>query len=237
MEQNVDLPDYLPEDESPSQEPDKAVTRVGNGQDGNSWLGAATNFLSRSFYWWPARPPLPPVNLPTNQNPPAATSHRCLSELERQRWERASNSERQHEASVTLMLLSQVRRADSGVSLKSDDVLTENGSICSNQIVLTDRNEASRTSWNFYLFIFDLTFLPAVCFQGRAAEFSCAFRSSQTSCVSPSAQLTAASIIDSVITSQIMTRAQNSEWVSVIKYFITFIQSAHNDQKQKRKSS
>ncbi|KAM8728813.1 armadillo repeat-containing protein 1-like [Acanthopagrus schlegelii] len=51
VEQNVDLPDYLPEDESPSQEPDKAVTRVGNGQDGNSWLGAATNFLSRSFYW------------------------------------------------------------------------------------------------------------------------------------------------------------------------------------------
>lgn len=51
VEQNVDLPDYLPEDESPSQEPDKAVTRVGSGQDGTSWLGAATNFLSRSFYW------------------------------------------------------------------------------------------------------------------------------------------------------------------------------------------
>ncbi|XP_068582320.1 armadillo repeat-containing protein 1-like isoform X1 [Cebidichthys violaceus] len=51
VEQNVDLPDYLPEEESPSQEPDKAVTRVGSGQDGNSWLGAATNFLSRSFYW------------------------------------------------------------------------------------------------------------------------------------------------------------------------------------------
>ncbi|XP_029309359.1 armadillo repeat-containing protein 1-like [Cottoperca gobio] len=51
VEQNADLPDYLPEDESPSLEPDKAVTRVGSGQDGNSWLGAATNFLSRSFYW------------------------------------------------------------------------------------------------------------------------------------------------------------------------------------------
>ncbi|XP_075993295.1 armadillo repeat-containing protein 1-like isoform X2 [Genypterus blacodes] len=51
VEQNMDLPDYLPEDESPSQEPDKAVTRVGSGQDGSSWLGAATNFLSRSFYW------------------------------------------------------------------------------------------------------------------------------------------------------------------------------------------
>ncbi|XP_030016299.1 armadillo repeat-containing protein 1-like isoform X2 [Sphaeramia orbicularis] len=51
VEQNQDLPDYLPEDESPSQEPDKAVSRVGSGQDGASWLGAAANFLSRSFYW------------------------------------------------------------------------------------------------------------------------------------------------------------------------------------------
>ncbi|XP_034535324.1 armadillo repeat-containing protein 1-like [Notolabrus celidotus] len=51
VEQNVNLPDYLPEDESPSQEPDKAVTRVGSGQEGAGWLGTATNFLSRSFYW------------------------------------------------------------------------------------------------------------------------------------------------------------------------------------------
>lgn len=51
VEHNVDLPDYLPEDESPSQEPDKAVSRVGSDQGGSSWLGAATNFLSRSFYW------------------------------------------------------------------------------------------------------------------------------------------------------------------------------------------
>lgn len=51
VEQNEDLPDYLPEDESPSQEPDKAVTRVGSSQDGATWLGAAANFLSRSFYW------------------------------------------------------------------------------------------------------------------------------------------------------------------------------------------
>lgn len=51
VEQNVDLPDYLPEEESPSQEPNKAVSRVGSGQDANSWLGAAANFLSRSFYW------------------------------------------------------------------------------------------------------------------------------------------------------------------------------------------
>ncbi|XP_059200767.1 armadillo repeat-containing protein 1-like [Centropristis striata] len=51
VEANLDLPDYLPEDESPSQEPDKAVSRVGSGQDGSSWVGAAANFLSRSFYW------------------------------------------------------------------------------------------------------------------------------------------------------------------------------------------
>ncbi|KAM3865808.1 armadillo repeat-containing protein 1-like [Diretmus argenteus] len=51
VEQNLDLPDYLPEEESPSQEPDKAVSRVGSGQDGSTWLGTAANFLSRSFYW------------------------------------------------------------------------------------------------------------------------------------------------------------------------------------------
>uniref|UniRef100_A0A3P9MEF1 Armadillo repeat-containing protein 1 n=1 Tax=Oryzias latipes TaxID=8090 RepID=A0A3P9MEF1_ORYLA len=51
VERNEDLPEYLPEDESPSQEPDKAVTRIGSSQDGASWLGAAANFLSRSFYW------------------------------------------------------------------------------------------------------------------------------------------------------------------------------------------
>ncbi|XP_070990023.1 armadillo repeat-containing protein 1-like [Oncorhynchus clarkii lewisi] len=51
VEQNVALPDYLPEEESPSHEPDKAVTCVGTGQDGASWLGTAANFLSRSFFW------------------------------------------------------------------------------------------------------------------------------------------------------------------------------------------
>lgn len=51
VERNEDLPEYLPEDESPSQEPDKAVSRVGSSQDSASWLGAAANFLSRSFYW------------------------------------------------------------------------------------------------------------------------------------------------------------------------------------------
>ncbi|XP_062377514.1 armadillo repeat-containing protein 1 [Sardina pilchardus] len=51
VEQNTDLPDYLPEDESPSQEPHKAVSRLGSMQDGSGWLSTAANFLSRSFYW------------------------------------------------------------------------------------------------------------------------------------------------------------------------------------------
>ncbi|XP_016385603.1 armadillo repeat-containing protein 1-like [Sinocyclocheilus rhinocerous] len=51
VEQNISLPDYLPEDESPSQEQYKAVTRLGSVQDGASWLSTAANFLSRSFYW------------------------------------------------------------------------------------------------------------------------------------------------------------------------------------------
>ncbi|XP_064202471.1 armadillo repeat-containing protein 1-like [Anguilla rostrata] len=51
VEQNTDLPDYLPEEESPSQEPDKAVSRVGSTQEGVGWLNTAANFLSRSFYW------------------------------------------------------------------------------------------------------------------------------------------------------------------------------------------
>lgn len=53
VEENTDIPDYLPEEESPSQEQDKAVTRVGSITDGMGWLSTAANFLSRSFYWWP----------------------------------------------------------------------------------------------------------------------------------------------------------------------------------------
>ncbi|XP_063779869.1 armadillo repeat-containing protein 1 isoform X2 [Pseudophryne corroboree] len=52
VEQNTDLPDYLPEDESPMKEQDKAVSRVGTHMDsGSNWLSTAANFLSRSFYW------------------------------------------------------------------------------------------------------------------------------------------------------------------------------------------
>ncbi|ELW64679.1 Armadillo repeat-containing protein 1 [Tupaia chinensis] len=52
VEQNTELPDYLPEDESPTKEQDKAVSRVGSHPEGGaSWLSTAANFLSRSFYW------------------------------------------------------------------------------------------------------------------------------------------------------------------------------------------
>lgn len=51
VEENTDIPDYLPEEESPSQEQDKAVTRVGSITDGMGWLSTAANFLTRSFYW------------------------------------------------------------------------------------------------------------------------------------------------------------------------------------------
>ena len=51
VEENTNIPDYLPEEESPSQEPDKAVTRVGSITDGAGWLSTAANFLTRSFYW------------------------------------------------------------------------------------------------------------------------------------------------------------------------------------------
>ncbi|KAL4624601.1 armadillo repeat-containing protein 1-like [Arapaima gigas] len=51
LEQNTELPDYLPEEESPSQEADKAVSRMGSTQGGVGWLNTAANFLSRSFYW------------------------------------------------------------------------------------------------------------------------------------------------------------------------------------------
>ncbi|KAJ1192281.1 hypothetical protein NDU88_001592 [Pleurodeles waltl] len=52
VEQNTDLPDYLPEDESPSKEQDKAVSRVGSHMEGGgTWFSTAANFLSRSFYW------------------------------------------------------------------------------------------------------------------------------------------------------------------------------------------
>lgn len=51
VQENTNIPDYLPEEESPSHEPDKAVTRVGSITDGMGWVNTAANFLTRSFYW------------------------------------------------------------------------------------------------------------------------------------------------------------------------------------------
>ncbi|KAI4799809.1 hypothetical protein KUCAC02_016638 [Chaenocephalus aceratus] len=50
-DQDQELPDYLPEDESPSVDPEQALTRGRSERGGSRWLGAASNFLSRSFYW------------------------------------------------------------------------------------------------------------------------------------------------------------------------------------------
>lgn len=52
VQENSNLPDYLPEDESPEKEVGKAVSRTGAKQDANgSWLNAAASFLTKTFYW------------------------------------------------------------------------------------------------------------------------------------------------------------------------------------------
>lgn len=52
VEENSHLPDYLPEDESPEKELDRAVSRTGAKQDtGGSWLNTAASFLTKNFYW------------------------------------------------------------------------------------------------------------------------------------------------------------------------------------------
>lgn len=51
-EENVSIPDYLPEDESPESETDRAVSRTAaKDNTTGSWLGSAATFLTRSFYW------------------------------------------------------------------------------------------------------------------------------------------------------------------------------------------
>ncbi|XP_066507928.1 armadillo repeat-containing protein 1-like [Hoplias malabaricus] len=45
------LPEYLSEDDSPSVEREKVLSRVGSASEGSGWLASAANFLSRSFYW------------------------------------------------------------------------------------------------------------------------------------------------------------------------------------------
>nr|XP_012807289.2 armadillo repeat-containing protein 1-like [Jaculus jaculus] len=52
VEENTELPHYLPKDGSPSQGQDEAVSRVGSRPEGGaSCLSTAANFLSRSSYW------------------------------------------------------------------------------------------------------------------------------------------------------------------------------------------
>ncbi|TSP79462.1 Armadillo repeat-containing protein 1 [Bagarius yarrelli] len=52
VEQNHHLPDYLPEDESPEKETDRAVSRTAAKQDtSGSWLSSAASFLTKTFYW------------------------------------------------------------------------------------------------------------------------------------------------------------------------------------------
>lgn len=52
VEENSHLPDYLPEEESPEKELDRAVSRTGAKQDaGGSWLNTAASFLTKTFYW------------------------------------------------------------------------------------------------------------------------------------------------------------------------------------------
>lgn len=52
IEENRNLPDYLPEDESPERETDRAVSRTAAKQDASgSWLSSAASFLTKTFYW------------------------------------------------------------------------------------------------------------------------------------------------------------------------------------------
>lgn len=46
------LPDYLPEEESPQKDLEKALTHPGSKDETRgSWLNAAAGFLSKTFYW------------------------------------------------------------------------------------------------------------------------------------------------------------------------------------------
>ncbi|NP_001316212.1 armadillo repeat containing 1, like [Ictalurus punctatus] len=52
IEENHHLPDYLPEDESPEKQTDRAVSRTAAKQDASgSWLSSAASFLTKTFYW------------------------------------------------------------------------------------------------------------------------------------------------------------------------------------------
>ncbi|KAK2856322.1 hypothetical protein Q5P01_005057 [Channa striata] len=52
VQQNSALPDYLPEEESPQREVDRAISRTTAKEDSSgSWLNAAASFLTKTFYW------------------------------------------------------------------------------------------------------------------------------------------------------------------------------------------
>ncbi|XP_066528593.1 armadillo repeat containing 1, like [Hoplias malabaricus] len=52
VEENSHLPDYLPEDESPEKETDRAISRTTAKQESSgSWLNTAASFLTKTFYW------------------------------------------------------------------------------------------------------------------------------------------------------------------------------------------
>ncbi|KAI3364360.1 hypothetical protein L3Q82_011163 [Scortum barcoo] len=52
VQQNAALPDYLPEEESPESEVNRAISRTTAKEDSNgSWLNAAASFLTKTFYW------------------------------------------------------------------------------------------------------------------------------------------------------------------------------------------
>ncbi|KAM9840679.1 armadillo repeat containing 1, like [Aulostomus maculatus] len=52
VQQNSVLPDYLPEEESPEQGVDRAISRTAAKEDASGgWLNAAASFLTKTFYW------------------------------------------------------------------------------------------------------------------------------------------------------------------------------------------
>uniref|UniRef100_UPI00398E4ABE armadillo repeat containing 1, like isoform X2 n=1 Tax=Pristiophorus japonicus TaxID=55135 RepID=UPI00398E4ABE len=52
VEENLNLPDYLPEDEPPKKDQHKAISRTSAKENTNeTWLNAAANFLTKTFYW------------------------------------------------------------------------------------------------------------------------------------------------------------------------------------------
>lgn len=52
VEKNSCLPDYLPEEESPQKDVEKALARPAPKEENSgSWFNAAANFLSKTFYW------------------------------------------------------------------------------------------------------------------------------------------------------------------------------------------